>query len=110
VKDGIAYTREVREEHLGMDLLITTTPLLDGRGRMVGSVHVAHEITERKKAEEEVRRRVEELDEANKELTRFNNAAVGRELRMIELKAEINELCEQAGLSPRYPLDFEKEG
>ena len=28
---------------------------------------------------------------------------------MIELKKEINGLCEQAGLGPRYLLDFEKE-
>ena len=31
------------------------------------------------------------------------------ELRMIELKKEVNELCNRAGLLPRYSLDFEKE-
>lgn len=36
-------------------------------------------------------------------LSRFNLAAVGRELRMIELKQELNELCQQAGLPPSYP-------
>jgi hypothetical protein len=30
-------------------------------------------------------------------LARFNRAAVGRELRMIELKREINEMCGQVG-------------
>jgi hypothetical protein len=34
---------------------------------------------------------------------------VGRELRMIELKKEINELAERAGEAHRYPLDFEEE-
>jgi PAS domain S-box-containing protein len=60
------------------------------------------DITERKRAEESLR-------ESNKELTRFNRAAVGRELRMIELKKEINALCARAGEMPRYPLDSDQE-
>jgi hypothetical protein len=32
---------------------------------------------------------------------------VGRELRMIELKKEVNELCAQAGQPPRYGFEFE---
>jgi two-component system CheB/CheR fusion protein len=109
LKDGREHTQEVHEERLGMDLLVTTTPLLDKQGNMIGSVHIAHDITERKKAEDEVKRRVEELNAANEELLRFNRAMEGRELRMIELKKEINELCGRAGLPPQYPLDFEKE-
>ena len=34
---------------------------------------------------------------------------VGRELRMIELKQEINALCAQLGQPPRYPLQAQKE-
>lgn len=64
------------------------------------------DISERKRAEEEIRQRVEELRASNEELTRFNDASVGRELRMIELKKEINALCEKAGQTPRYPLNF----
>jgi len=109
IKDGCEHIQEVHEKLLGMDLLVTTTPLYDGKGQTIGSVHVAHDITARKKAEEEIKRRVEELNAANEELSRFNSAAVGRELRMIELKKEINGLCEQAGEQPRYPLDFEEE-
>ena len=41
---------------------------------------------------------------------RFNEAVVGRELRMIELKKQIDELRAQLGQPPHYPLDFEKEG
>lgn len=62
-----------------------------------------NEITERKRAEQE-------LQAANDELTRFNKAMIGRELRMIELKKEVNELCRQAGQPPQYSLGFEKEG
>ncbi len=45
----------------------------------------------------------------NEELSRFNDASVGRELRMIELKKEINALCCKAGLPLRYQLDSDEE-
>lgn len=60
------------------------------------------EIAERKRAEKELR-------ESNEELTRFNSAAVDRELRMIELKEEVNELYGRVGEKPRYPLEFGRE-
>jgi hypothetical protein len=48
-----------------------------------------------------------QLRVSNEELARFNRAMVGRELRMIELKKEVNELCAQAGQPPRYGFEFE---
>jgi len=38
------------------------------------------------------------------EIDRFNQLAVGRELRMIELKEEINELLKVAGKPPKYKI------
>ncbi len=67
------------------------------------------DITARKRAEEELRQQTEELFARNEELRRFNRVVVGRELRMIELKREINQLCDLAGQPPRYSLDFVKE-
>ncbi|MBC7963440.1 MAG: PocR ligand-binding domain-containing protein, partial [Steroidobacteraceae bacterium] len=75
-------------------------------GQIIRSIGMVHDISERKRAEEELRLRVEELRASNEELTRFNDASVGRELRMVELKKEINELCEKAGQPLRYALDF----
>lgn len=49
-----------------------------------------------------------ELGAHVEELNLFNRAAVGRELRMIELKQEVNELCRRHGLAERYPLDFDE--
>jgi PAS domain S-box-containing protein len=83
--------------------------LRDESGRLIRSVGMVLDITERKRAEEEIQRRVEELRAINEELTRFNDASVGRELRMIDLKKEVNQICQQAGQPPRYTLDFEKE-
>ena len=52
----------------------------------------------RKQAEEAVQASYEDL-------ARFNRLAVDRELRMIELKNEINALCEQAGRPPQYAMN-----
>ena len=60
------------------------------------------DVTECARAEDKLR-------QTNDELTRFNNAAVGRELRMIELKKEVNALCAQAGQPPRYALEFDEK-
>jgi PAS domain S-box-containing protein len=68
-----------------------------------------YDITARKQAEEQILKHVEELRVTNEELNRFNLASVERELRMIELKKEINELYVQSGRPPRYPLEFEKD-
>jgi two-component system, chemotaxis family, CheB/CheR fusion protein len=58
------------------------------------------DITERRRNEEELRAR-------NEELVRFNRAAVGRELRMVELKKEINALLARVGERPRYTVESE---
>ncbi len=67
---------------------------------------IATDITYRKRAEEELQRYAENLQTINKDLSRFNRAMVDRELRMIELKQEINSLHRKLGLEPPYKLDF----
>lgn len=59
---------------------------------------VLSDITERKQAEAELQQRHEEL-------VRFADAMVGREMRVIELKEEINALCRKQGEPPRYGPD-----
>ncbi len=67
--------------------------------------HAEAELTKhREHLQELVDERTAELQATNDELTRFNQAMVGRELRMIELKQEINVLCAILGQSPRYAL------
>jgi len=59
-------------------------------------------------AEAALQRTADDLRAANVELTRFNHAMVGRELRMIELKKEINTLCERTGEPRRYVAELEE--
>lgn len=60
--DGQEHVAEVHEEHLGGDFLVSTTPVFDARGGLIGTVHVARDITERKKLEDEIRRSRDELE------------------------------------------------
>ena len=55
------------------------------------------DITERKQAEEELKTKMKQLEI-------FNDASVGRELRMLELKKEINELLAKLGKEPKYEI------
>jgi PAS domain S-box-containing protein len=51
LKDGRKHVVEIHEERLGGDFLVSTTPLNDEWGVMIGSVHNAYDITERKQIE-----------------------------------------------------------
>ena len=71
---------------------------------------------ERHRSEVATREREETLSRTNAELkvrtaelARFNQAAVGRELRMVELKEEVNRLRIELGEGPSYSLEFEHE-
>jgi PAS domain S-box-containing protein len=77
----------------------------DATGRATRMEGVVLDITARKQAEEAFRQKAEELRARNAELEQFNRAMVGRELRMIELKQEINELCRRLGEPPRHATD-----
>lgn len=82
--------------------LMRIAPYRTTEDRINGVVISFINITARKEAEQL-------LQENMDELTRFNQAMVSRETRMIELKKEVNELCQRLGEQVRYPLDFENE-
>ncbi len=85
-----------------------TSARRDDAGRLTGFTKVVRDITERRKAEEALARSHAGLQSHAEELARFNRAAVGRELRMIALKKEVNDLSQRLGEDVRYPLDFEE--
>jgi len=55
LQDGEEHTVEVHEERLAGDFFVSVFPLRDSTGCLVGSVHVAHDITEKKRAEKVLR-------------------------------------------------------
>ena len=58
-------------------------------------ISVVRDVTERKKAEEQLKEKIAELE-------KFNKLMVGRENRMIELKREVNQLLKELGRAEEY--------
>jgi PAS domain S-box-containing protein len=63
-----------------IDVSLTISPIEEGRGRLVGISKIARDITERKCLEQELRRRVSELAEADRRKDEFL-AMLAHELR-----------------------------
>jgi len=53
IADGREHRAELHEDRLGGDFIVSTTPLAGCSGSLAGVVHVARDITARKRAEEE---------------------------------------------------------
>ena len=67
-------------------------------GRLV-RLEIATDVTDHKETEETLRKTIDELRS-------FNTLTIGRELRMIELKSEINEILKAAGKKEKYRVDL----
>jgi PAS domain S-box-containing protein len=87
----------MRSDGKRVPCLVNASPLFDGGGNKIGSFGMFTEITERKRMEEDLKRNVEELE-------LFNKLAIGREIKMIQLKQEINELLGQLGQAEKYEI------
>jgi len=78
------------------DVLYNASVYKNEAGEVQGVFATARDITERKQAEEETKKQLDEL-------FRWHNATLGRESRILDLKREVNELLGKAGDPPRYP-------
>ena len=79
------------------DVLYNASVYKDAAGNGLGVFAAARDVTAQKRAEREVaKQRARELDRLA-ELERFQKLTVGRELRMIELKKEIEDLRASSG-------------
>lgn len=85
-------TEDIEERYIqhGKEVFVHTvkTPVKNQEGNVVGILGIFWDISEQKRAEEELKAR-------NEELERMNRLMIGRELRMVELKKEIKELKEK---------------
>ncbi|MFZ4520343.1 MAG: PAS domain S-box protein [Bacteroidales bacterium] len=73
------------------------TPYMGPDGSWLGIHGVTRDITDRKRAEGALKEKASELE-------RFNNLMVGREIKMVELKKEVNEMLEKEGKPSKYKV------
>jgi len=76
LKDGKQHIAEVYEDQIGRRLSCQRTPIFDETGAIKGSVHVARDITERKKREDELyklNRTLEALSKSSQAMTRTSD-------------------------------------
>lgn len=69
----------------------------DEERRPVGIWALVRDVTERRQVEAEIQRRIAEIE-------KLNAFMVGREMRIIEMKREVNDLMQQLKRPPRYKV------
>jgi PAS domain S-box-containing protein len=75
---------------------LSSTIRRNGQNKPLYLMSAVIDITERKQAEDEIKKQLDEL-------RRWQNATLGREGRILDLKREVNELLGKASQPPRYP-------
>jgi PAS domain S-box-containing protein len=104
--DFDSYTmnkRMLRKDGQTVFINLSVSCVRDANGEVDKVLASLLDITESKKTEVELQRRFGELN-------RFRKIAIGRELKMIALKKEINQLLEQHGFSHKYKIQKNSDG
>ena len=80
------YEFQMQDKHgQERDVIFAKDVFYDEQGSVAGIIGVFIDVTERKNAERDLRKRTRDLE-------RFEKLAIGRELKMVELKKQIKEL------------------
>lgn len=115
--DCKAHTERVNDSNIGIPLLITTSPLLDEKGRLIGNVHIAKDISGIEKTEKELTESKKNLDAHMWGLEKTNEA-IRLLYKELEIKnAELKKLDQLksdfvsiVSHELRTPLSIIKEG
>lgn len=75
---------------------VTVSALTDKFGNINNLIAIVEDITEKKHAEQELQKRADELET-------INTVMLDREMRVIEMKEEVNKLSEKLGIDQTYP-------
>ncbi len=72
------------------------SPILSKTHELRYIVSIIRDINDTKLTEQNLKMKIEELE-------KYKSVTVNREIKMVQLKKEINELCKQLHLNPKYP-------
>ncbi|OGZ33527.1 MAG: hypothetical protein A2Y98_01165 [Candidatus Portnoybacteria bacterium RBG_19FT_COMBO_36_7] len=102
LKDGLVRGQEmilVTRSGKKINISVSASLRRDQDDEIIGYFFAFSDISELKKMQRQLEQKVEErtreLSEKISELERFNQLAIGRELKMVELKSEIENLRDQ---------------
>ena len=105
ISSGIAWHGEFHNKKKNGELFweaASISPIFDKQGRKTNYIKVAEDITKRKHAEKELKDKIFKLQQ-------WHKLTVGREIKMIELKKEINELLKKAEQPAKYMVSTKAE-
>ncbi len=105
LQDGQEHVAEIHEDRFGGDFLVSTTPLRGEDGRMIGAVHVARDITEKRRAEDDLVRAKNELEEINWRLEEATAQANIMALQADEANAAKSEFLANMSHEIRTPMN-----
>lgn len=97
LKTGGYFTRAFNKKKNGEVFPVEVSIKMVEIGEKKFSLVVVHDISDRQRAEAELKERFRELEE-------FHDLTVGRELKMVELEKEINGLLRELGREPKYKV------
>jgi PAS domain S-box-containing protein len=100
--DGQAHDSEFHDDQSGRDFWATVTPVKGPDGCLQRVIHIIRDITSRKQVQRDLQKTIKELEY-------FNRLSIGREMRMIELKREVNDMAALAQEEPPYDLAFQEK-
>lgn len=93
---GVIETQWKKKDGTIIEIVLASTPL-NPSDISQGVTFTALDVTDRKKAENALTQKIEELEQ-------FNDITVGRELKMVELKKEVNELLKRLKEKEKYKI------
>jgi len=105
VTDGKAYVKEFYENHLGMQLFVSVSPVFDDAGICIGSVHIARDMTKMKKTG----KRLQIMSDGQGEQSK--NCLPPRQRELLDLVCEglsAKEIALRMAISPRT-VEFHKD-
>ena len=70
LSDELEHTVEICEDSLGGYFIVSVSPLHDSKGKLIGCIHVARNINERREAEETLKKAHDNLEKIVKERTK----------------------------------------
>ena len=116
-QDSKPHTEEVDDPQIGLPLLVSTSPIFNEEGKLIGSVHLAKDISIRKRAEQVLQDTKEELEKRTWGLQKTNDTLKVLYKELEEKNKKLQEIDEikssfvsMVSHELRTPLSAIKEG